>query len=119
MTDIKSSTDIKKLEAHLRVKARGRFTFDPDLLKEILVELKNHAEQFNVEISLETVDETTQEVLLFTSGGALIGGVVGFMLAHIPGALIGGIVGATIGACMASISLTLRHEDEKLVLQIN
>jgi len=119
MTEIKDSTDIKKLEAYLRVKARGRFTFDPHMLKEILAELRNHAEQFNVGISLETIDETKREVLLFTSSGALIGGVVGFMLAHIPGALIGGIVGATIGLCLGSISLTLRHEDEKMVLQIS
>lgn len=118
MNEINNKADMKKMEAYLRVKAKGQFTFKPDLLKDVLSELKKCAEDLHIDITVETVDATNREVLLLTSSGALIGSVVGYMLAYIPGALFGCIVGATIGAVISGITCTVRHEDEQLVLQL-
>lgn len=119
MNEIKDQNDLRKLEAYLRVKARGRFSFNPELLKDLMAQLKNHAERLNVDITLETFDGTARQALLFTSGGALIGGVVGFMLAYTPGALVGIIVGAAMGSLLGSITLSLRYVNEEMILEID
>lgn len=118
MTEINDPNDITKLSAYLRIRAKGKFVFDAGLLREVIDELKSHAKQFNVDISLETVDESGTEILLFTSGGALIGAIVGYLFAYIPGAVIGGLVGATVGTLIAGIHCTLTHKNEKMVLEI-
>ena len=119
MTEIKNQSELKKLDAYFRVKAKGRFSFEPELLENVFTELKKCAEEYNVNILLETFDDNKSDVLLFTTSGALIGGVVGYMLAYIPGALVGVIVGATIGAFIGSITVTLRCENEAMLLEIS
>lgn len=118
-TEIKNLDDIRKLEAYLRVKAKGAFSFTPEMLKEVMSALQKHAESFKVDISLITSDGIAREVLFLTSTGALIGGVVGYIIAWIPGAIIGVMTGAALGAILAGIKLSLSQQDDGLlVLQI-
>lgn len=110
-TEIRTSWDLNKLMAFLKVHAKGDFEFPVELAADIIERLKCFASENKV--TIEIFDPTDERIITFTAVGALTGAGFGYLVAAVPGAVVGAMLCAVIGYQAAHIKIKLDLDGDR------
>ncbi len=115
---IDSKDAIQKLLAFIAVRGKGRFELHQALLEDTYVSLRQFAEKNKVRVTLIQPDASKAE--LYSWGGAVVGGTIGYWVASLPGALTGAAVGYGFGKALAHVTITVTSKDsgETVILDL-
>lgn len=104
---LNNQMDIGKFFAFVRVASKATFELNPDLMKYLFEMARSFSETHN--ISIEFVSPSNERLVAFSSGGAAIGALTGYLLASLPGAAIGAVVGAAGGVALAHVKVSIEE----------
>lgn len=115
---IGNTKEVQKLGAFLRVKSRGIFHINKELLADVMEFLKKYSAESGENIEIQFVSSDAERIILFASGGAIAGATLGFIVWGGIGFCVGLAVGAIMGYELAHIKLSVYMDGDDVVLQL-